>query len=115
MRKMTTVAVCGSNLVMSSLCASLQNRPGFEVRGFNGLSDADLDEPDATLPDVILFDLAAGQPDFAIRLLRRSPTTLLIGVDLLSHKMLVLSGEQSRLLTIDDLMHVMGQARAEVK
>ncbi len=112
---MTRVAVYGTNLVMSALCAGLQKRPGFEVQGFNGLSDADLDEPDATLPDVILFDLAAGQPDFAIPLLRRSPTTLLIGVDLVSHKMLVLSGEQSRLSTMDDLMHVMGQARAEVK
>ena len=115
MKKTTTVAVCGSNLVMSSLCASLQSRPEFEVRGLNGLSCADLGEPDATLPDVILFDLAAGQPDFAIPLLQKNPTTLLIGVDLMSHKMLVLSGEQSRLSTMDDLIHVIGQARAEVK
>jgi hypothetical protein len=115
MKKVTTVAVYGNNLVMSSLCASLQNRPEFEVRGITGLSSADIGTPDATLPDVILFDLAAGQPDFAIPLLQKNPTTLLIGVDLMSHKMLVLSGEQSRLLTADDLMQVIGQARVEVK
>ena len=100
---------------MSSLCASLQDRPEFEVRGLHGLSCADLGDPDATLPDVILFDLAAGQPDFAIPLLQKSPMTLLIGVDLMSHKMLVLSGEQSRLLTADDLMEVIEQAKVAGK
>ncbi len=112
---MISVAIYGTNLAMSSLCAGLQQRPEFEVRGIQNLSADDIATPDADLPDVILFDLAAGQPEFIIPLLRKNPTTLLIGVDLTIHKMLVLSGEQSRLSTADDLMQVVGQAKTEVK
>jgi hypothetical protein len=113
MKKVIRVAVYGSNVVMSSLCASLQKRPDLEVRRLDaGLSS---DEIDAAFPDVILFDLAAGQPDFAISAMQKNPTMLLVGVDLTSHKMLVLSGEQSHLLTADDLVRVVGQTRGNVE
>ena len=55
---------------------------------------------------MILFDLAKDPPDFAIPLLRNHPQIMLIGADLESHRMLVLSAEQSRLLTTEDLMQV---------
>lgn len=112
---MISVAIYGTNLAMSSLCAGLQQRSEFEVRGIQNLSADDIATADTDFPDVILFDLGESQPDFVIPLLRKNPTTLLIGVDLATHKMLVLSGEHSRLLTADDLMQVVGQAKAEVK
>ncbi len=109
MEKVKIIAVYGGDLVMSSFCASLQKRPEFELQDLKGWSSDGIDTFAAVLPDAILFDLAAGQPDFAIPLLQKNPTILLIGVDLASHKMLVLSGEQSCLLTADDLMHVLAQ------
>lgn len=116
MKKAISVAVYGNNVVMSSLCAGLQKRSDLEVRRLDKdmLCD-DAEGPDVGLPDVILFDLAAGQPDFAIPAMQRNPAMLLIGVDLTSHRMLVLSGEQSRLTTADDLMQVIGQAKIETK
>ncbi len=115
MKTVISVAVYGNNVVMSSLYASLQKRSDLEVRRFDkGLSDEGIGAREA-LPDVILFDLAAGQPDFAIPAMQKHPEILLIGVDLTSHRMLVLSGEQSHLATADDLMQVIGQAKMKTK
>jgi len=112
---MISVAIHGTSVAMSALCAGLQQMPDLEVRGVQDLSRDAIGMPDADLPNVILFDLGESQPDFVIPLLRKNPMTLLIGVDLATHKMLVLSGEHSRLLTADDLIQVVGQAKAEVK
>lgn len=104
--KKRTVALYGSNLVMSAIAARLQEKPEFQVSQIQGLLPDVIDKLEAAPPDVILFDLAVGQPHFAIPLLNNHPTLMLIGVDLTSHKMLVLSGQQSRLLTAEDLMKV---------
>lgn len=112
---MISVAIYGTSVAMSALCAGLQQMPDLEVRGIQNLSANDIATPDAGLPDVILFDLGEGQPGFAIPLLQKNPTTLLIGVDLTTHRMLVLSGEHSRLSTVDDLMQVIGQAKAPTR
>ena len=104
--KTRTVGLYGSNLVMSTIGASLQEKPQFQVQQIQGLLPDIIDKLDAAPPDVILFDLAGGQPHFAIQLMQNHPKILLIGVDLMSHKMLVLSGEQSRLSTEHDLLQV---------
>jgi hypothetical protein len=101
-----TVALYGGNLVMSTIGASLQQRPEFQVQRIEGLVSEILAKLDAAPPDVILFDLAAVMPDFAIPLLHTHPTIMLIGIDLVTNKMLVLSCEESRLLTADDLVKV---------
>jgi hypothetical protein len=63
-------------------------------------------------PDVVLFDLAAAQPDTIIPLLQELPALLLIGVDLANHQALVLSGEQPKLFTTDDFVRLIdAQAR----
>jgi len=91
---------------MSTIGASLQEKPEFQVQHLQGLLPDIIDKLEAPPPDVILFDLAAAEPNFAIPLLRSHPAIMLIGVDLKSNKMLVLFGEQSRLLTADDLVQV---------
>jgi hypothetical protein len=55
-------------------------------------------------PEVVLFDLTLVQSDFFTTALRRNPRLLLIGIDLKNDKMLILSAEESRLLTKDDLV-----------
>jgi hypothetical protein len=104
--KPRTVVLYGSNLVMSTIGASLQQKSHIQVHQMEGLLSDNLEKLNAAPPDAILFDLASAQPDFAIPLLRRYPTVVLIGVDLTGNRMLVLSGEQSSLLTEDDLMKV---------
>jgi len=109
-----TVALYGSNLVMSTIGASLQEKPEFQVQQIQGLLPDIIDKLEAPPPDVILFDLAAAEPHFAIPLLRNHPTIMLIGVDVRSNKMLVLFGEQSRLLTADDLVQVIEGGASQV-
>ncbi len=91
---------------MSTIGASLREKQEFLVQHIQGLLPDFIDKLEAPPPDVILFDLAAAQPHFAIPLLRNHPKIMLIGVDMRGNKMLVLSGEQSRLLTTDDLVEV---------
>ena len=65
-------------------------------------------------PDVIVFDLASKQSDSAVALWKAQPEVLLIGVDLATDQMLVLSGESSHVLTPDDLVQVI-EMRAPVE
>ncbi len=90
---------------MSTIGASLQEKAEFQVQQIQGLLPDIIDKLDVP-PDVILFDLAAAEPHFAVPLLRNHPTIMLIGVDVSCNRMLVLSGEHSRLLTADDLVQV---------
>ena len=92
---MRTVVLYGNSLVVSSIGASLQGRAELQVSCV-----------DATLPDVVIFDLAMAQPEFAMVLWKAQPRLLLIGVDLTTGQALVLSGQPSRLLTMDDLLQV---------
>ncbi len=100
------VALYGNSVVMSSIGTILQERPEFEVQKIEWLPSGISETPHSFLPDVILFDLATAPADLAISLLRRHPKVMLIGVDLVKSEMLVLSGEQSRLVTAADLVQV---------
>ncbi len=104
--KPRTVAIYGGNLVMSAIGASLEGLPGFHVQYFAEVPSDTTALLNAAWPSVILFDLATAPADFAISLLRKAPTIMLIGVDLANNTLLVLSGERSRLLTAQDLVQV---------
>ncbi len=107
MDKIRRVVLYGSDLVVSTVGENLRGREGFQIFQIDPLLPDALQRLDATRPDVVLFDLAGSQPDFTIAALRNNPDLLLIGVDLGGDKMLVMSGEESRLLTADDLVHMM--------
>lgn len=101
--KKKTVAFYGHNLVLSSIGAYLQNCPDFQVVSFGETLEARMQNGHTICPDVILFDLATESSHFPVSLMNRHPEITLIGIDLTSHQMLVLSGESTRLLTIEDL------------
>jgi len=103
---MLTVALYGNSVVMSSIGASLRNRPGV------CLLLVDSSQPDAAqqleAPDIdaVIFDLAVTLPDWAVALFKLRPHMLLIGIDLAANKALVLSGQPTRVWTTDDLMQL---------
>ena len=100
------VVLYGNSLVVSSIAASLADQPHLTLCRLE-TPVPDLAQRIASLvPDVLIFDLAAAHPDYAITLLQEYPRLLLIGVDVASARTLVLSGRQSQALTIDDLIHV---------
>jgi hypothetical protein len=106
MEKLRKVVLYGSDLVTSSIGANLQNRERFHLTQIDPLLPDALHRLNKVGPDVVLFDLTLAQPDFSITVLRRNPGLLLIGIDLKNDKVLVLSGEEARLLTQEDLMHM---------
>jgi hypothetical protein len=113
MERTRRIVLYGSDLVVSTVGANLRGRVGFQILQIDPLLPDALQRLDAACPDVVLFDLASTQPDFTVAALRKHPGLLLVGVDLKTDKMLVMSGEESRLLTTDDLVRMMerGQSR----
>jgi hypothetical protein len=103
---MRTVALYGNSLVVSSIGAGLQGRAGLQVLSVDSALPDAARRLGALQPDVIIFDLAVAHPEFAIALWKAQPRLLLIGVDLTTGQALVLSSQPSRLLTVDDLVHV---------
>jgi len=103
---MRNIVLFGSNLVVSTVGASLRGRSGLQLIQIDALAPDALQRLEAACPDVILFDLAAARSDFAVPLLRNRPCLLLVGVDLVTKKMLLLSGEESHLFTTEDLLEV---------
>jgi hypothetical protein len=104
------VGIYGDQLVMSAIGACLQEKPEFDVQKLQGFP-ADLSGKRDTVPlDVILFDLAATRTDFAISFIRMHPSVTVIGVDLANNRILVLSREQSRQLTEENLVQAIQAA-----
>ena len=112
MDEIRRVVLYGSDLAVSAVGASLQGRAGFQILQIDPLHPDALLRLDGARPDVVLFDLAGTQPDLTIGVLRKHPGLLLIGVDLKTDKMLVMSGEESRLVTLDDLIHMMEMGKS---
>lgn len=112
MEKTRKIVLYGSDLVVSTIGANLQGLTGFEMVQIDPLLPDALPKLAAALPDVILFDLAGVQPDFTIvNMIMKNPGLLLIGVDLDTGKMLVMSTKESRLLTTDDLLAMIGTGK----
>lgn len=94
---MRIVALYGNSLGLSSIAASLEGRPGLRV--------VSAEQFGAIRPDVVLFDAAGHVLDSSlIALWDAQPSLLLIGVDLANGRALILCGQSTRMLTIDDLV-----------
>jgi hypothetical protein len=106
MEQVRTVVLYGRALSLSAIGASLIARPGWQVEQI----DAGLPAPSERLrelrPNAVLFDLAAAHPEDIIPLLQELRGLLLIGVDLVNHQALVLSGDLPSILTSDDLIRL---------
>jgi hypothetical protein len=98
------VALLGSSLTLASIGAALATSPELELLSAELPCDDPPSRVDALAPNVVIFDLAAGLPDHSLRHLAERPDLALIGLDLESGRMLLLSGERATLSTTDDLV-----------
>lgn len=103
---MRTVALYGNSLVLSSVGASLNGCAGLQVVAIDPAQSGAVERMLTLRPDVIVFDTDVANPDSAIVLWKAQPSVLLIGVDLATDRVLVLSGQSSQLLTRGDLLDV---------
>jgi hypothetical protein len=108
MKKVRKVVLFGSDLVVSSIGANLLDPERFQLVQIDPLLPDALYRLAAASPDVVLFDLTLAQTDFSTAVLRRNPELKLVGIDMARDTMLVISANAVRLLTIDDLLHVIG-------
>lgn len=101
--KKRTVVLYGNSLVISSIAASLESQPHLSVHQIHA-PGTDLHQLESLNPDVLIFDMAAAQPDYAIALLGERPRLSLIGVDPDNRQMLLWSSQHARALTVQDLV-----------
>jgi hypothetical protein len=103
------VVLLGSDLVVSTVGENLRGLAGFQISQVDPLLPDALERLEGVRPDVVLFDLAGIPPDFTITLLRKHPGLLMIGIDLKTNKVLVMSGKESHLLTLEDLVRAISE------
>jgi hypothetical protein len=99
------VLLYGKSLILGAVGASLQQYPHLEIVSL-ALPLPEVRELRALCPTVVIFDLGSVPPEFPFLLLREQADLLLIGMDAAGDKMLLLSGQQARALTTDDLVQV---------
>jgi hypothetical protein len=97
------VLLYGKSLILGTVGISLQQFPHLEVIALSPPLPA-AQELDALAPDVIIFDVEAAHPESALSLLEACPGLLLIGIDPASDRLLMVSGQQTHALTMQDLV-----------
>ncbi len=102
---MRRVALCTNSVVVSSIGASLEGRPGVQVLHIDPRSPDAVRRLRDLWPDIAIVDLTMEESE-PISLLRKYPGLLLIGVDLNSDELVVLSSEPASPLTMDNLMRL---------
>jgi hypothetical protein len=104
------IALVGKSVGVKSIGASLAARGDFELLRFSGTPADVAAWIDTMAPDAVIFDIAGPCECFVIGPTWR-PGLLLIGFDLCAQEMMVVSGEQVKLSTTEDLLQVLSRRR----
>lgn len=108
------LALCGENLLIAGIEASLRDREGVEIVQFDTFRPGAAQDLDALNPDIIVFDLVPSQLSSVLTFLRTHTDAVFIGLEIESDLALVLSGEWRMLPTVADLMQVI-EAQIQAK
>lgn len=101
------VALYGNSLFIASMEASLTSTADLDVVRLEASLPDPLARLDRLAPDVVIFDVAEKNFEFAMAVLQAHPGLPLIGLDLgRANEVLVLSGQQRRAFTANDLTEV---------
>jgi DNA-binding NarL/FixJ family response regulator len=111
MEERRTVVLYGNSLLMAGMEVSLRHQPGLDVVRIDAPLPNAVQRLSALQPDVVIFDLAAPNSPFSnlhfpSSILQERPGISLIGLDLNSNKVLVLSGQEHNILAAKDLAQV---------
>jgi hypothetical protein len=100
------VVLYGNSVFLAGIKAELELDPEIELIAVDARSPDVVERIRDHKPRALLIDLAEGQPDFAVALLRAQPGLLLIGVDPSSDELLVLSNQPAQALNLSDLIEL---------
>ena len=107
MAELQTVVVYGNSLFMAGVEAGLKSRDGLEVIHIDTSLPGAAQRLDVLHPAAIIFDLAAPPSvRFGLPFIKEHLGMPLIGMDVTSSTVLVLSCQQYTALTVDDLAQV---------
>ena len=104
---MPTVALYGNSLVLASIGARIERCTGLRLETIDAALPGAIEKLSALEPDVVILDLGTAKPDPFVALWKVRPDVLLIGVDLGTDRMLILSGQPARALTAEDLIETL--------
>lgn len=113
MEKRTLVVVCGRSLNMAGIAASLNVDNTLEVVCIDPHSPVDWGRLNELDPTAIVFDLNDPSADVDIMLLQERPDLLVIGADLLSDTLLILSCHPQQAQSMAELIKVIRQADSD--
>lgn len=103
MEKRRIVVLFGDSLLMDTVAAGLSDKQELGVmRIYTPITGVE-EQLMSLSPDMIIFDLDAPHLEFMIHFLRDHPGVPLLGLDVTSSKVIVISSQQHTTLTADDL------------
>jgi DNA-binding NarL/FixJ family response regulator len=103
MQKRQRVLFYGDSLVLAGVRASLETSPAIEVIALD-VSHTTEQDLLALNPDIIIFDTHSVRPHFHYDLIQQREELQLIGIDPDNNQVLLLSGQQMRELSMQDLV-----------
>jgi len=100
-----TVLLYGQSLLLSGVAASLAECPGLQVARAATWAEAGQRLAEG-VPDVLIFDLTNSNESHILPLLLKNPGLLLIGLDPECNRAVLLSGQQARSLTLNQIREI---------
>ncbi len=101
------VFIYGGSLFMAGVKASLELDPDLDI---TMAAEESLQAGEALVegrPDAVIFDLTTGQPESVFNLVTHYPTVQFVGVDFTQQRALVLSNQERRVSSMQDLMQAL--------
>lgn len=109
MEAQRVIVLYGASLFVAGVETSLRDRPGLEVVRIESTLPDTGQRLKSLRPDVIIFDSSEARLDALpgmTQLLREHPGVLVIGLDLTSDEVTILSGQQRSVTKAEDLVEV---------
>ncbi|MHB1132414.1 MAG: hypothetical protein ACYC4L_08510 [Chloroflexota bacterium] len=101
-----SVVLYGDSVVLAGIGKSLEGYSRLRVFSLAPSPTTTPQEIEALRPTAVIVDLGVVSTEFAFSLLPANPDLLVIGLDPGGDRLLVLSGQQARRLSTEDLVHL---------
>lgn len=102
------VLLCGSSRLLAGIAAGLEAYPDLRTTQARTWPDASRLLAEGT-PDVLIFDLSAPGETHILPLLLARPNLQIIGLDATANQAILVSGQQARLVTLNEIQEIIGE------